>query len=144
VPRHLRRWIYRLLGFRIGRSSLSPHLAFKTSKIDIGDDVYMNEGCFFDNMERVTLGDRIYVGPEVMFGTTSHEIGGSACRAGPGRAAPVIVGSGCWIGARAILLPGVTVGEGCVVAAGAVVTKDCLPNGLYAGVPARRVRDLMP
>jgi acetyltransferase-like isoleucine patch superfamily enzyme len=142
VPRHVRRGIYRLLGFKIGRSSLSPHLEFKTNNIDIGDDVYINERCFFDNIERVTLGDAVYVGPDVMFGTTSHAIGDSRCRAGRGTVAPVSIGSGSWIGGRAILLPGVTVGEGCVVAAGAIVTKDCLPNGIYAGVPARRIRDL--
>lgn len=43
---------------------------------------------------------------------------------------------------RAMLLPGVTVGKGCVVAAGAVVAADCAPNGLYGGVPARRIKDL--
>lgn len=52
------------------------------------------------------------------------------------------VGDGCWIGANATILPGVTVAPGCVIAAGAVVTKDTEPDGLYAGVPARRVRDL--
>ena len=63
-------------------------------------------------------------------------------RAGALFLAPLVVSSGCWIGARAVLLPGLTIGEGCVVGAGAVVTKDCLPIGLYAGIPARRIRDL--
>jgi maltose O-acetyltransferase len=104
--------------------------------------VFINEGCSFDNLERVTIGDRVHVGPEVLFGTSSHEMGCSKARAGDVFLAPLVVGSGCWIGARAVILPGVTIGEGCVVGAGAVVTKDCLPHGLYAGVPARRVRDL--
>ncbi|WP_290368283.1 DapH/DapD/GlmU-related protein [Microbacterium sp. Bi121] len=50
------------------------------------------------------------------------------------------IGAGAWIGAHATILPGVTVGRGAVVAAGALVTEDCVPNGLYVGVPARLVR----
>jgi len=63
-------------------------------------------------------------------------------RAGAVGGKPVAVGNGCWIGARVMVMPGVSVGDGCVVAAGAIVTKDCEPHGLYAGVPAQRVRDL--
>lgn len=55
---------------------------------------------------------------------------------------PIKIGGGCWIGARAVILPGVTVGNGCIIGAGAVVAKDCEPDGMYAGVPAKRVRDL--
>jgi maltose O-acetyltransferase len=142
VPRHVRRQLYRALGFKIGGATLSPHLTFKSNNVDIGDNVFINEGCSFDNLERVTIGDEVHVGPEVLFGTSSHEMGGTIARAGPVFLAPLVVSSGCWIGARAMLLPGVKVGEGCVVAAGAVVAKDCLPHGLYAGVPARRIRDL--
>jgi maltose O-acetyltransferase len=90
----------------------------------------------------VTIGDEVHVGPGVLFGTSSHRRGDTNSRAGPVILAPLVVAHGCWIGARAMLLPGVKVAEGCVVAAGAVVTKDCLPHGLYAGVPARRIRDL--
>ncbi|WP_447643573.1 acyltransferase [Nocardioides zeae] len=52
------------------------------------------------------------------------------------------IGNGAWIGARALILPGVSVSEGCVIAAGAVVNRNTEPHGLYAGVPARRIRDL--
>lgn len=142
IPRHLRRELYRALGFNIRGASLSPHLIFKTNRVDIGDHVYINERCVFENVERVIIGDHVHVGPEVLFGTSSHEIGNAIVRAGQSFVAPVVVSAGCWIGGRAVLLPGVTVGEGCVVGAGAVVTGNCLPNGLYAGVPARRIRDL--
>ena len=142
VPSHMRRELYRALGFTIRGATLSAHLTFKSNRIDIGNRVYINEGCIFDNLERVTIGDGVHVGPEVLFGTSSHKIGNSTTRAGTLFLAPLVVSSGCWIGARAILLPGVTIGEGCVIGAGAVVTKDCLPNGLYAGTPARRIREL--
>ena len=55
---------------------------------------------------------------------------------------PVSIGDGVWIGAGATVLAGVSIGDGCVIAAGAVVATDCEPNGLYGGIPARRIRDL--
>ena len=60
------------------------------------------------------------------------------------RSAGVRIGDGCWLGAAAgvIVLPGVTIGPGCLISAGPVVTKDTEPNGIYVGIPARRVRTL--
>ena len=52
------------------------------------------------------------------------------------------IGDGCWLGARAVVLPGVRIGAGSIVAAGALVTRDVPPNSLVAGVPAKLVRDL--
>ncbi|MFJ6374559.1 DapH/DapD/GlmU-related protein [Pseudarthrobacter oxydans] len=78
----------------------------------------------------------------VTFVTSSHRIGSRERRAGAATSAPITVGDGVWIGAAAVVLPGVTIGEGVIVAAGAVVTSDCAPNGVYAGVPARRVKEL--
>jgi acetyltransferase-like isoleucine patch superfamily enzyme len=77
-----------------------------------------------------------------MLCTSGHRIGSAERRAGVYVADPIAIGDGSWIGTRAVLLGGVTVGAGCMVAAGAVVVADCQPNGLYAGTPARRVRDL--
>ena len=55
---------------------------------------------------------------------------------------PVEVGEGCWIGGRCTILPGVSIGEGCVVAAGSVVASDCRAHGLFAGVPAVLKKEL--
>lgn len=55
-------------------------------------------------------------------------------------AGQVSIGDSCWLGARATILPGVTIGEGTIIGAGAVVTEDCKPGAVYAGVPARRIR----
>jgi acetyltransferase-like isoleucine patch superfamily enzyme len=74
--------------------------------------------------------------------TTGHDLGPHEQRAGELTAAPIVVGDGAWIGARSVVLPGITVGPGAVVAAGSVVTTDCEPDGLYAGVPAVRKREL--
>ena len=90
----------------------------------------------------VHIGDRCDVGPGVEFITGTHAVGGPPRRAGEGTARPIDVEDGCWIGARATILPGVEIGDGCVVAAGSVVTDDCEPDGLYGGIPARRIREL--
>ena len=54
----------------------------------------------------------------------------------------IFIGDGCWIGANVTILPGIEIGTGCIIGAGALVTKNCKPNGLYVGVPAKRIRDL--
>lgn len=91
---------------------------------------------------KIVIGERCDIGPGVEFIPGSHTIGDGSRRAGRGTAKPISIGSGCWIGAKSIILGGVNIGEGCVVAAGAVVTRDIPPNSLVAGVPARVKRQL--
>ena len=74
--------------------------------------------------------------------TTNHDISNPNHRSGKSVFKPVKIKKGCWIGANSIILSGVTIEEGCVIAAGSVVSKNCTKNGLYAGVPAKRIRDL--
>jgi maltose O-acetyltransferase len=77
-----------------------------------------------------------------MFLTLSHQIGGRDYRAGATTTRTITVESGVWIGARSVILPGVTLGAGSVVAAGSIVNKDVDADTLVAGVPARVVRTL--
>jgi maltose O-acetyltransferase len=142
LPRPIRRRLLNLYGMSLGRCSIRERCFFGGSEISIGDGSFINVGCVFDNAAAITIGSGCAVGHEAMFTTGTHDIGGPTQRAGSACPAPIVVGDGCWIGARAILLPGVTVGAGCVIGAGAVVREDCEPNGLYVGVPARRLRDL--
>ena len=108
----------------------------------IGRGTFINRGVTWDGHGALRLGERCAVGHEVLFLGGTHEIGDGGNRAGKRVDRPVTVGDGTWIGARAVVLPGVTIGAGCIIGAGAVVTRDCEPDGVYAGVPARRVRDL--
>jgi len=110
--------------------------------VRIGEGSFVNYGCFFDGGAPIILGRDVALGYEVMLVNSSHAIGTRARRAGEPTAAPITIEDGAWVGARVVVLPGVRIGAGAVVAAGAVVTADCLPNSLYAGVPARWVRDL--
>lgn len=121
---------------RSGTRFMGPHLT-------VGERSFINHDCFFENeQERVTIGADCKVGMRVLFCTASHEVGPSSRRGGVEIKAPIKVEDGVWIGADSTILPGVTIGRGCIVAAGAVVATDCEPDGLYAGVPARRIRDL--
>lgn len=115
---------------------------FFGSQVAIGATTWVNHGCYFDSRAPIAIGDHCDLGMQVMLCTSTHGPGDAQRRAGAYRVAPVRIGDGCWIGTRAIVLPGVTIGAGCVVGAGALVTRDCEPHGFYAGVPARRVREL--
>ncbi|WP_425269614.1 DapH/DapD/GlmU-related protein [Gordonia alkanivorans] len=79
---------------------------------------------------------------DVLFVTDTHELGPHSRRAGENKSAPIKVGNGVWIGARAVILPGISIGDGVVIASGAVVAADCENDGLYAGVPARRIKTI--
>ena len=91
---------------------------------------------------KIIIGNKVFIGPEVSMCCASHEIGGYTSRAGKNTYNSIKVGNGCWIGMRSVILPGVNIADGCIIAAGSVVTKSTEPNSLYAGVPARKIKDL--
>ncbi|UAY90765.1 transferase [Pectobacterium polaris] len=118
---------------------------YGNGEVFLGDDVWLspNVRIYSNVMAVVTIKSDCDIGHEVSFITGSHEIGGSERRAGKGTAASITVEEGCWIGARAVILGGVTIGKGAIVAAGSVVTDDVPPNSLVAGVPAKVKRILL-
>ena len=144
TPKLLRWAALRAWGVQAATHQISHGCWFGGSRVAIGAGTYVNFGCVFDNLAPVSIGARCDIGMRTMFVTSTHEVGPAERRAGPLAGKPVVVEDGCWIGAGATILPGVTVRAGCIVASGAIVTKDCEPNGLYAGSPARRVRELDP
>lgn len=143
TPRPIRYFYYRLCKMDIRTPSVQPGSFFRGPAVTIGRQSFINTRCFFENgLAPVEIGSRCEIAMEVMFCTATHSLGEEYCRAGDVVGLPIKVEDGCWIGTRATILPGVTINQGCVVAAGAVVIKDCEANGLYAGVPARRIKDL--
>jgi acetyltransferase-like isoleucine patch superfamily enzyme len=113
-------------------------------KIELGDRNVINFGCLFDGrVHRISTGSDVSIGPEASILTLGHDPQ-SAYFVNQG--GDVRIGDHVWIGYRAIILPGITIGDGAVVAAGAVVTADVAPFTIVAGVPARtigeRTRDL--
>ncbi|MEG0339735.1 MAG: acyltransferase [Oscillospiraceae bacterium] len=77
--------------------------------------------------------------PNCILTTATHNIGDADCRCGTDKTAPIIIEDGCWIGINVTILPGVTIGHGTIISAGSVVKKNCKPNSIYAGNPAKLV-----
>ena len=142
IPTAVRFLVYRAMGVPVQYSRISPGCHFGGRRISIGQKTFINNGCFLDTSGQITIGDWCGLGMEVMLITSHHDIGPPEWRIGPGEPRPITIGDGTWIAARATILPGVTIGPGCVIAAGALVTVDCEPNSLYMGVPAKLVRRL--
>jgi len=137
--------LLRLGGVDVRGAGVFPHVRFVSGHdVTLHRHSFVNVGVLFDARAHVDLGRSVAVGPGVQFLTSSHPLGPAWHRAGGGEIeiAPIVVEEGCWIGAGAIILGGVTIGRGCVIGANAVVLRDCQPNGLYVGVPARRKSDL--
>ncbi|GAB4441754.1 MAG: acyltransferase [Chloroflexi bacterium OHK40] len=141
--------ILRMAGFQIGAGTLVRGMLRISGPKNLYQNLVIGQGCRID--ARVTLdleaplliGDRVTIGHEAMILTSSHEIGPKEHRAGEMVRAPVRIEAGAWLGARCIILPGVTIGEGAIVAAGALVNKDVPPHTRVSGTPAKVVEELV-
>ena len=148
VANRVRTKILRLSGITIGEATtiggaLSVHGGgHPASRVTIGSNCWINDACVLDASATITIGDGVAIGQGVMILTNTHELGPSTYRAGPLIAMPVVVEDGAWVGARSTILPGVTIGAGAIVAAGALVNRSVPANTMVAGVPARHVRSL--
>lgn len=118
----------------------------KPENVYIGDDSFINRGCEFhigaSDTAKIKIGKNCFLGMNVSLICVSHEIGTSTKRAADNFYQDVTIGDGCWIGANSTILPGVTIGNGTIIAAGSLVCKDVIPNTLSGGVPARLIRYL--
>lgn len=112
------------------------------AQITIGPFTFVNYDCIFLDVAEITIGARCQIGPRVQLVCAMHPLAPEPRRAGWESGAPITLGDNVWLGAGAIVLPGVSIGEDAVVGAGAVVTRD-VPAGVAVwGVPARHGRDL--
>ena len=106
----------------------------------VGKGVFINFGCTFLDQGGITLGDGVFIAPGVKILTEGHPEEPSRRRTLLTK--PVVIGNRVWIGAGATILPGVTIGENAIVAAGAVVSRDVEPDTIVVGVPARVLRKI--
>lgn len=141
LPKQARVALMRICGLRIGDALIFSGSLFRTTDVQVGNGTFVNHRCLFDGP--VSIGNRVAISSNVTFAGGGHEIGPSSARAGLHVVRPIVVGDGAWIGANAVILGGVSIAPGCVIGAGAVVTRSTEPDGVYAGVPARRIRTLV-
>lgn len=142
VPNHaLRKFMYRnVFGVKIG-SNTSLHWRtrfFQPEGVAVGENSIIGNDCFLDGRSGIRIGDNVNIGGHVQIYTLEHDPDSPhfATKGGP-----VTIGDRCYIATRATVLPSVTIGEGAVVAAGAVVTRDVPPFTVVGGVPARVIRE---
>lgn len=139
IPFHsIRKICYSLSGIKIGRGSTIHMWAnfFDPRQIVIGDDTMIGDHCFLDGREKITIGDHVDIASSVMIYNSEHDLNSSEFEAKSGA---VVIGDYVFLGPRTILLPGITIGKGAVVAAGAVVTKDVPDFTIVGGVPAIKI-----
>lgn len=108
--------------------------------IQIGKNVFINHACSFLDMGGITIEDEVLIGPKVNLVTENHPLHPDDRRALITK--PILIKRNAWIGAGATILPGVTIGENAVVAAGAVVSKDVPANIIVGGVPAKMIKSI--
>jgi acetyltransferase-like isoleucine patch superfamily enzyme len=104
----------------------------------LGKRVFINSGCKFQDQGGLTIGDDVLIGHNVVIATLNHAF--SPEHRGDLEPQPVSIGNRVWVCANATILPGVTIGDGAIVAAGAVVTKDVAPRTVVGGVPAKVIK----
>lgn len=145
-PARWRSSLLRLFGARIGQNVRIAQKVFigQPSNLTLGDDVVINVGSLIDCSAPVVIGEKVRIGYQGMIITGSHNTENSVYRRKEGDHVrrPVTIERGCWVQSRGMISPGVTMAEGCTLLANGVLTKSTLPNGEYAGLPARRMRDL--
>ncbi|CAK1362772.1 putative acetyltransferase [Cercospora beticola] len=126
----------------IGKGAyIEPPFAFDYGcNISIGDRFYGAFRLTIIDCGLVTIGDRVMVGPGVSIFAATHETEVQSRRDDIEFAKPVTIGNDCWIGGHVVILPGVTIGDGCTIAAGSIVTKDIPAWSVAMGSPARVVR----
>jgi len=146
VPFHtIRLFIYRLMGMKIGSRSAIHMMAriYDPRNIVIGEGTLIGEKATLDGRKQLPnsqggleIGNHVDIASEVMIWTSEHDIHSEDMKP---IEAKVTIGDYVFIGPRAIILPGVTVGKGAIIAAGAIVTKDVAPGSIVAGTPAKEI-----
>ena len=139
-PEEIRTLFSRLTGQEIDESfTLFPPFYSECGKnIHIGKNVFINCCCHFQDQGGIYIGDGTLIGSHVVLATINH--GQNPAERADNLPAPIHIGKSVWIGSHSTVLPGVTIGHGAIVAAGAVVAEDVPPNTVVGGVPAREMK----
>ena len=142
TPEELRKLFSELTGKEVDETFglFPPFYTDYGQNITIGKNVFVNSGCCFQDQGGIEIGDNVLIGQQVVLATLNHDL--SPNKRANMTPAPIKIGNDVWIGAHATVLAGVTIGDGAVVAAGAVVTKDVPANTVVGGVPAKIIKTI--
>ena len=128
-----------VMGIKIGKgSSIHLNCFVYGTNIQIAENSTINRNCYLDGRGRLFIGNKVSISPEVQLITEDHDYNSINFS---GRSRDIVIGDYVWIGTRAIILPGVHIGKGAVVCAGAVVTKNVAEYDVVAGVPAVKIKE---
>ena len=132
-----------LLG-KVGKNCIIEQPFFCTYgyNIEVGDNFFLNTDCKFMDAGKIIIGDNVFIAPNVCLVTEEHSMVVEERIKGLEYAHPVKIGNNVWLCTGVIVLPGVTIGDNCVIGAGSVVTKDIPPNSLAVGNPCKVIRSL--
>jgi acetyltransferase-like isoleucine patch superfamily enzyme len=141
IPSHLiRNFFYQLCGIEMGKGS-TFHMGarfYQPRNISIGEGTIIGDHAFLDGRASLKIGSHVDIASKVMIYNSEHDLNSPTMKA---KEEPVVIGDYCFIGPRAIIMPGVTLGKGAVVAGGAVVTKSVPDGVIVGGVPAQKIKD---
>lgn len=134
----LKSYLLKKSGLNIGRNiNIRPNSTL-IKNFSIGDNSGVGDNCYMQGFGNISIGNNVMMGPEVKIYTTNHETKRDKLMINQGNVTKnVMIKNDVWIGTRAIILPGVTVGEGAVIGAGAIVTKDVPDYAIVGGNPAK-------
>jgi len=140
---HIRKFIYKALGAEIGKNVV---FHFRTEirgihRLKIGNGTIIGDNALLAAKRGLTIGKNVNLSSNVSIYSGAHDHRDPYFRSTPATTRPITIGDRVWIGSNAIILTGVTIGEGAVVCAGCVVTKDVEPYTVVAGIPARKVNE---
>lgn len=139
-PDEIRTILSELFGYQVPSTLrvFPPFYSDFGKNITVGNDVFINACCHFQDHGGVTIGDGSQIGHNVVFATLNH--GASPEDRKNTYPAPIIIGKNVWIGSNATILQRVTIGDNAIIAAGAVVNKDVAANTVVGGVPAKFIK----
>jgi acetyltransferase-like isoleucine patch superfamily enzyme len=138
--------LLRWMGIKVGRGVrvCSSVTFLGNGCLEIGDDTWIGQQVLIICSSHICIGSNVDIGPRVFIGTGTHQLDPVGLHsAGVGVNKDVVVGNGAWLCASATILPGVSIGQKAVVAAGAVVTENVPDRKIVGGVPARGLKDLV-
>lgn len=139
-PNPLRNKYLKSFGIHLGRGSCIHRgcIFFHVGKMTIGNNSVVNFGCYLDNRRGITIGNNVGIAHNTKIYTLGHDIEDPQFKT---KGKPVVIEDNAFIFSNALIMPGVTIGEGAIILTGSVVTKDVEPWTIVGGNPARKIKD---